>query len=89
MAKFAIGEIAIVLGGKDRPTAECEIMALPGHIDRYLIKVDGGKSRTKTGWWAQREWALRKKKPPKEALGSWQEVDKIINWNPTKEKAHA
>ena len=90
MAKFKIGEIVIALGNHGRSTTECEIMALPDTTGRYKIKVEGCRSNKHIhGWWKQPECFLRKKKPPEEEKsGSWEEVQKLTNWNPTQEKVH-
>lgn len=84
MAKFEVGEIAVALGGLTRPSeAECEILDVLGK-GVYKILVDGCRSTMKDGGWLIKERHLRKKKPPEEPA-SWEEIQELTNWNPTKE----
>jgi len=88
MPKFAVGEIADVTNG--RSWKECEILGLPPQwgANQYYIHVPGstGSNGEHEDRWLISECYLRKKKPPEE-LGDWDEIEKLTNWNPTKEYA--
>lgn len=90
MAKFEIGEIALAYNDDTGDVSECEIIAVPGHslpifpCGDYVINVPTNKSSTRpNGYWEAEEKFLRKKKPPEE-LSTWEEVQKLTNWNPKK-----
>ena len=95
MDKFEIGEIVDFIGipgadeqlnGRAGPGAGCEIKQYcwdfkdgPG----YYCHFPGDLCpHSVEGWWWVSKFHLRKKKPPQE-LGSWEEVQKLTNWNPT------
>ncbi|MCK5236102.1 MAG: hypothetical protein KAR06_03870 [Deltaproteobacteria bacterium] len=87
--KFEIGEEAISLGERHEFALDCIIVALPGHgrdffhNSDYIIDVPSDKNPNDlSGFWSSREENLRKK-PPEEA--SWEEIQKSIGWNPTKQ----
>ena len=98
--KFEIGEIAIFMidftvPGICQSGSECEIYSGPYHgIDEYEHGCDGEwywcvfdgdpSPRGPNNSWAVRAVSLRKKKPPEE-LSTWEEVQKITGWNPTKQ----
>ena len=91
MDKFGLNEIAIFRGSGE----EIEIIGLPkmqvgrnrrGKMIRsetpcYSILTQDGFE----GWLP--ESSLRKKKPPEEPA-TWQEIQEISGWNPTKEVIH-
>lgn len=95
MDKFEIGEIAVICLGKPSSTdnqsdyvvdgLECEIIRIGGcgiqanGLPSYVISVDG------YGEFDIAEHALRKKKPPEEPA-TWQEIQRLTNWNPTEQK---
>ncbi len=94
--KFSVGEIAIIVSAPANPGAvgmECEIIRLPDLLSsgEYGIHVPNYKEPPGKMWTIPERY-LRKKQPPKEELGSWEELQKITEWgdkagwNPTKEK---
>lgn len=94
MSRFAVGEIAIVVYGPAK-NHECEVLEInpinsSGQRQDYRIQIDGfPHPRFPMGWTCDED-TLRKKKPPKkEEHGSWEQLQKDTNWNPTKEKQHA
>lgn len=94
MGLFKPGEEAIAVG-KRQGVRDCIIVKLSssrrwGNMQHYVIDVPSLPSKGKKGTWLIPEHSLRKKKPPKEELGSWEEVQKITEgWNPVKEKQDA
>lgn len=98
MSKFAKGEIVIFIS-TDVPEhrrfigEECEVLDV--HTGAYANSVSGHNLIYETSieilnglrLWCIEE-CLRKKKPPKEELGSWEDIQDGTNWNPTKEKEH-
>lgn len=94
MAKFSVGEMAIIDNCKSYPSfigMECEILSNPydgiGSITGELcIGYDACLQNGEKHSIAER--CLRKKKPPQE-LTTWEEVQKLTNWNPTKVEEHA
>ena len=86
MAKFEIGEIAVII--KDLSGnlphvigADVEIITGPPsdeYIYDYVTKDGDGNI------WYCIESELRKKKPPKEELSTWEAIQKLTDWNPKK-----
>ena len=101
MAKFSLGEIAIVINTNQcsgcSNNHECEITSSRRYDYEqwgYDIMVPGFPSQYKDGKWFCPEFNLRKKQPPKEELGSWEDIQKITEWgdnagrNPVKIPEH-
>lgn len=99
MAKFRVGDVCIGQNFEvdtERNGMECEVVAhLPeggmfcntrrdGKVlieqNAYCVHWADGL----VGWVAQHN--LRKK-PPKEKKGSWEQIEKLCGWNPTKVNA--
>lgn len=83
----------IVIGGVCGANSECQIKSdrfykqhsQTGAGYFYYCEFPGDPSpRHSDGYWAVREESLRKKKPPQE-LSSWEKIQEITGWNPTKE----
>lgn len=88
MNKFEIGEIAIIDNSVHKPEfvgMECEI------ISREIYGIAKGTEYAAYGYIVEINGethgfvkaCLRKKKPPQE-LSTWEEVEKLTHWNPTK-----
>lgn len=92
MAKFEVGEIAIyqnlVGRGQYWNGEECEVIKPLG---KYLSNIEPDELvyyvKDGQGIFSVREDQIRKKKPPKEELSTWEEIQKLTNWNPEKVKA--
>lgn len=89
MAKFAVGEIAIVTVSKieEFPVGcEVEILAVydpPLWGDcQYLVYEEFVSFRGVRQVWAN-DSCLKKKNPPEETT-DWEEIEKISGWNPLK-----
>lgn len=94
--KFEIGEVAILIadGNKKGSTkgceVECEVISIEHEMVGllgYEIIIDGdicGSPFSRQGEWFVSTVSLRKKKPP-EGLSSWEEIQKLTNWNPSKQ----
>jgi len=81
MSKFKVGEIAIICS-VDFPEyngTETEILGV-FHSGTSSNGVGYRCTIQKRGW---SESALRKKKPPEEKT-TWEEIQEITNWNPSK-----
>lgn len=92
MSKFALGEIAIVAFGPAK-NRECEVTEInpinnSGERQDYRIQINGFPHPVFPTGWTCDEATLRKKKPPEEDA-SWEAVQELTNWNPTKEKIDA
>lgn len=91
MDKFEVGEIVIFTpsstchSGLIKYTGEECTVDLPygSHISGKYVYYGVIFSDGKEIWTAQH--TLRKKKPPQE-LTTWESVQKITGWNPTKQK---
>jgi len=86
MNKFKVGEIAIIkldLGGNHLETIgrECEIIEAYPSINVYKVTIPSIKDGF--DFWKAKGCELRKK-PPKEETSSWEEIQKLTNWNPKK-----
>lgn len=92
MARFKVGDRARTVNSINHPEyigRECTIVGvnildLSGKIRDYAIEVDGLPNHPITGYWVTNEEYLE----PIIELGSWDELQKTINWNPTKEITH-
>lgn len=90
MVKFEVNEVVIIQSERwpEMNGIETTILEVVDHSWRnhpdgttgYVCSVQ----KYSAGWW---ESALRKKKPPKEELSTWEAIEEEINWNPTKVKA--
>lgn len=91
MAKFEVGEVAIITGAAHPFThligCEVEITSHPSIVSEYGVGYTGIANGRNPHPDYFEEAALRKKKPPEE-LSSWEEVQKLTNWNPVKEVEH-
>ena len=78
--------------GGEAAGSECTItqvgIVVKGDRKDYAILINGFPSGSRTNEWNCKEASLRKKKPPEEDV-SWEQVQEIIGWNPTKGKQHA
>lgn len=91
MSKFKVGEVAIVVNAdyhKNHIGRECEIICvnpvtLSGAPRDYEISIKGIRAPALTNGWYTHESHLRKKKPPQET-STWEEVQEIVGWNPSK-----
>jgi len=95
--KFEVGEIAIIIGScyKELIGEECEILAVgvnsnEGVPNDYRIDIPSFHEQLPEGsaGWVIMEQYL-KKKPKKELMGDWHNVEVITGWNPTKEVVDA
>lgn len=90
MAKFEVGEVAIldVPRYPELTGLECTILKIGvENEDDYLIEVCGiNPKQYGAESFTCYEHNLRKKRPPEE-LSTWEEIQKITDWNP-KEKVH-
>lgn len=87
---FSIGEIAILVeSGHRRAGIEVEVLSKP-YMHTFMsgcreMAVDtSDPTNENIGGWVTSVSALRKKKPPTEEC-SWDRVEEISGWNPTKE----
>ena len=94
--KFEVGEIAEIRPREKHPGEgwrECLILRkAPGISGKdWWIQVNGViNPRRSDGAWLADESDLRKKKPPKEERGDWEEIEKFTKgWNPTRETLDA
>ena len=95
MSKFKIGEIVILINVmneifRHQVGTECEIASERyqnnGRVG-YDIFIEGDiYPYNSDGRWFTLESNLRKKKPPKEELSTWEEIQKLTNWSPNKER---
>ena len=93
MDKFSLNEIATVAGliqKTERNGEECEIVGIDvvssdGEAFDYAIRYKNIPDH-EVGFWVIKKENLRKKKPPEEPA-TWQEIQELTNWNPTKEVA--
>ena len=85
MVKFEVGEVAILRNCSFAEHNGLECMILGAGITEGTYKVEIPDSPYKLVWLGCEESQLIKKKPPQE-LSSWDEVQKLTNWNPIKEK---
>lgn len=94
MSKFKVGEVAVFISSKISPELvgfECEIVDIdvPRHPDGkrfdYAVSFIGAPDHDIAGHWVVSEYQLRKKKPPQEKT-TWEEIQSITNWNPSKFK---
>jgi len=89
MSKFKVGEAVIILGSV-YPTSEGEIISemyeYNGKVGHDVIILDNvcQSADSVSGEWFSPEKMLRKKKPPQETT-TWEEMQEITNWNPSKE----
>ena len=87
MAKFKVGEIAVIVDSvfHEFIGAECVILGPAENWDDadYIVGINADTSKYNDGQWVTSEKNLRKKKPPEE-LSTWEEVQAITNWNPKK-----
>lgn len=95
MAKFRVGEIvvlawAVVPKFARRIGEEFTVTAIGTMGTRYgLIEPADYEITDRDGkTYAADEWQLRKRRPPEEP-GSWSEIEKLTNWNPTKREVRA
>jgi len=102
VAKFKVGDICIGQNFHDYPEfngVECEVLDVQeqGGIYRHAFRreaffIAGPSYRV---LWATGkkhyvgEIHLRKKPPPEEYLGDWDEIEKLTGWNPTCAKVAA
>jgi len=102
VAKFKVGDICIGQNFHDYPEfngVECEVLDVREQGDIYqrafrrvLFAMPGPHYRVR---WATgekyyvAETHLRKKPPPEEYLGDWDEIEKLTGWNPTYAKVAA
>lgn len=91
MDKFKVGEVAIyqhlTISLKSNGE-ECEIIrGLDYHEDSEFPHKLMYITKDANGIFVVKPENLRKKNPPQE-LSTWEEVQKLTNWNPSKEVSH-
>lgn len=97
MAKFTPGDLCVIVDSHAHPEnigRECEFIDYLDEsivcgdvVSDCVINIPNAPTDTHpNGWWLANSRHLRKKKPP-ETLGSWDAIEKITKWNPTKVKA--
>lgn len=88
MSKFKVGEI-VIIQSKSHPEyngMETEIIEiLARRVGGYRCTIEPEYTFMQNGW---AESALRKRRPPQET-STWEEVQEITKWNPSKEVNHA
>lgn len=80
--KFKVGEIVNVVGdinGNNPHTIGIEVEIISLLNDRYDYETMDANGIS----WFARESELRRKKRP-EGVSSYEEIEKLVNWNPTK-----
>ena len=94
--KFEVGEIAEIRPRKNHPDEgwrECTLLRRAPIISGrdWWVQVNGVRNPLqRDGAWLTHERHLRKKKPPKEARGTWEKIEKFTKgWNPTRETLDA
>lgn len=95
--RFEVNELALAVSRTKGTVLNCEIIAVPGHNikgfknERHLYIIDIPENRGKMfphGYRVAEEKYLRKKKPPEQETGTWEQIQNIIGWNPIKEKVY-
>lgn len=96
MAKFKVGDLCIgqhFVCDTERNGMECEVVAfLPGGGTFTNSRFDGKVVIDQNAYavqWADSflSWVAEgnlRKKPPKEKKSSWEQIEKLCGWNPTK-----
>lgn len=85
METFKVGEIAVVAHSDNGEGIGEEVVIesdLFNHNGDMVHKV--GFDKQCMGYYQPHN--LRKKKPPKEELSTWEEIESEFNWNPSKQK---
>lgn len=92
MDKFKKGDIVELIQASEKNKysigMEYEVVSdcydAGGHM-AYEIFNENDIASAECEYWTAREGQLRKKKPPEEPA-TWQEIQEISGWNPTKQK---
>lgn len=94
--RFEVGEVAIYVRngsvtygdevtvvGALKPRLHYDVDGKPlGIVETYAIANAGWGTPDAAQQWGAEPHELKKKRPPKESLGKWEEIERDLGWSP-------